>query len=399
MTTEDQHRSRRIFYLANSFVFPLVAGSTPQDAGRVRDHRFVVPVFICANFAGIAAPRFDPLRQALIHGIKVQAPLFAGCNSCVQFLARPASPQDQASTRLLFFLSFLDNVPVWFPDLRVFALTNSPVKINGYRPAHFVHPFFFCSVQQGTVSEHGLRCAAASNCGKSAHSPETCRRCARLSELLSPASFLFPALPSFLRSFLQNLHLSFSVFLSPLFGHCICNTRKCFCSVLGPVSRKHPFVLLSMLFAVRARRTPCCNRCHNVCWKQRWQIFYPKAGLFTVRVSILIRLYRLCVLRQAENATWDRIFYANPWNIRPPEAHKKIAALNSFHDTICLKHMTFPKVSCPCVAQVCTRRVRNEQIPRINIMSLVVHCDDLPPRRAVTASPRICHSGCPPDGS
>lgn len=96
-------------------------------------------------------------------------------------------------------------------------------------------------------------------------------------------------------------------------------------------------------------------------------------------MSILIRLYRLCVLRQAENATWDRIFYANPWNIRPPEAHKKIAALNSFHDTICLKHMTFPKVSCPCVAQVCTRRVRNEQIPRINIMSLVVHCDDLPP--------------------
>ena len=88
-----------------------------------------------------------------------------------------------------------------------------------------------------------------------------------------PASFLFPALPSFLRSFLQNLHLSFSVFLSPLFGHCICNTRKCFCSVLGPVSRKHTFVLLSMLFAVRARRTPCCNRCHNVCWKQRWQIF------------------------------------------------------------------------------------------------------------------------------
>lgn len=133
-------------------------------------------------------------------------------------------------------------------------------------------PLFFFFLR-GTASEHGLRCAAASNCGKSAHSPETCRRCARLSELLSPAFFLFPALPSFLRSFLQNLHLSFSVFLSPLFGHCICNTRKCFCSVLGPVSRKHPFVLLSMLFAVRARRTPCCNRCHNVCWKQRWQIF------------------------------------------------------------------------------------------------------------------------------
>lgn len=157
-----------------------------------------------------------------------------------------------------------------------------------------------------------------------------------------PASFLFPALPSCRGSFLHNLRLSFSALLSPLFGHCICNTCKCFCSALGSVGCEHSFVLLSMLFAVRARRTPRCNRCHNVCWKQRRQVFQPKASLFAVRVSILIRLYSLRVLRQTEHATWDWVFYANLRNICPPEAHKKIAALNSFHDAICLKHMAFP---------------------------------------------------------
>jgi hypothetical protein len=72
-------------------------------------------------------------------------------------------------------------------------------------------------------------------------------------------------------------------------------------------------------------------------------------------MSELIGLYRLRVGRQAENLARDRVLYADSRDIRPPETHKQISALNPFHHPVGLQLVAFPQMPRSGVAEVGTR--------------------------------------------
>lgn len=168
-----------------------------------------------------------------------------------------------------------------------------------------------------------------------------------------------------------------------------------FCAVFC----KHSAVLIPVLCRIRSRRAPCGHRFDNLCWFQRVKPFQPQTGFLCVRMPVLIRLHGLGIWRQAKHFAWHRILYADLWDICPPEPHKQIAALDAFYHALFLELMIFPEMPCSRIAEIGARRVRNEQVPLANVMRYAVHRHDLPPLRAIRASPKMCHSGCPPDGS
>ncbi len=175
------------------------------------------------------------------------------------------------------------------------------------------------------------------------------------------------------------IFLSFHILqLSPLLRHSFRNSGECFCSIFSAVGGKHTLVALIMFMCVRTRRTPCSHRLHNIGREQWRQSLQPKASFLAVWVSILIRLHSLRIRWQTENFTRHWVFYANLGNVCPPEPHKQVAALNAQHYAVSLKLVPFPEMPCAGIAQICAGRVRNEQVPSINVMPFIIHRLNLP---------------------
>nr|DAI65164.1 MAG TPA: hypothetical protein [Caudoviricetes sp.] len=138
-----------------------------------------------------------------------------------------------------------------------------------------------------------------------------------------------------------------------------------------------------MLMCIRTRRTPCSHRLHNICREQWRQSLQPKASFLAVWVSILIRLHSLRIRWQTENLTRHGIFHADSRHICPPEPHKQVTALNAQHHAVSLKLVSLPEMPCSGIAQICARRVCNEQVPLSYIMLYAVHCHDSPPFKSL----------------
>ena len=103
-------------------------------------------------------------------------------------------------------------------------------------------------------------------------------------------------------------------------------------------------------------------------WYQLRKIFQPKACPFAVRVPKFIRLYCLRISRQIIYFARDRIFNADSFAVCIQKFHKKSFARQSFFVPFPIQNVIFPQMSCSCIAEIGTRRVRNQHIPS------AVHC-------------------------
>lgn len=72
-----------------------------------------------------------PLRKTLIDCIKLNTPIEASFNCVIQELPFTASPENQTSTVFLFLNCLINDIPVWFTDIRIIILTESAIKVDG----------------------------------------------------------------------------------------------------------------------------------------------------------------------------------------------------------------------------------------------------------------------------